>query len=136
MQLSRFGVSCDGELLAAFDAMIAAEGFANRSEALGHLMRQALLQAKARGDAPVVGTVVLVYDHHRRELSEQLIHLQHEHHSAVLSALHIHLDHHNCLEVVVVRGRASAVQALADGLISTPGVKNGQLLISASLPED
>lgn len=135
MQISRFGVSCERELLTAFDAMIAAEGFANRSEALGHLMRQALLAAKAKGNAPVVGTVTLVYDHHRHELSERLIHLQHQHHSEVLSALHIHLDHDNCLEVVIVRGRAGAVQELADGLISTPGVKSGQLMISTSLDE-
>ncbi len=50
----------------------------------------------------------------------------------MLSTLHVHLDHDNCLEVLVVRGRASSVKAIADALISTKGVKHGRLTITST----
>ena len=132
MELARFGVSCDRALLEEFDRRIAAAGYANRSEALGDLMQEYVLQRKAEGDEAVVGTVVIVYDHHRRELSEELLHLQHQHHSQVLSTLHIHLSADDCLEVVVIQGKAGHVQELADRLISTRGVKHGKLVFAAA----
>jgi CopG family nickel-responsive transcriptional regulator len=132
MDLARFGVSCDRAILEEFDRRIAADGYANRSEALGDLMQEFILQQKAQGDEEVVGSVVIVYDHHRRELSEELLHLQHQHHGQILSTLHIHLTADDCLEVVVIQGRASDVQTLADRLISTRGVKHGKLVFAAA----
>ncbi|MBI3667385.1 MAG: nickel-responsive transcriptional regulator NikR, partial [Acidobacteria bacterium] len=54
------------------------------------------------------------------------------HHKSILSTLHVHLDHDHCLEVLVVRGRAAAVQKIADTLISTKGVKHGRLTITTT----
>jgi CopG family nickel-responsive transcriptional regulator len=120
-------------LLAKFDRHIAQRGYTNRSEAFRDLIRDELVQkASESPDSAVVGTVTLVYDHHVRMLSDKLIDLQHEHHRAILSTLHVHLDHDNCLEVLVVRGRAAAVHKIADALISTKGVKHGRLTITAS----
>jgi CopG family nickel-responsive transcriptional regulator len=83
-------------------------------------------------DSTVVGTVTLVYDHHVRRLSEKLTSMQHDFHDHVLSTLHVHLDHDHCLEVLVVRGKASAIQKFADTLIATKGVKHGRLTITTS----
>jgi CopG family nickel-responsive transcriptional regulator len=44
----------------------------------------------------------------------------------------VHLDHDNCLEVLVVKGKASLVKKLADALISTKGVKHGRLTITST----
>jgi CopG family transcriptional regulator, nickel-responsive regulator len=85
-----------------------------------------------RADSDVVGTVTLVYDHHVRMLNEKLVDMQHEFHRNILSTLHVHLDHDNCLEVLVVRGKARVVQKVADALISTKGVKHGRLTITTS----
>jgi len=79
----------------------------------------------------MVGTVTLIYDHHTRLLPEKLTDIQHEHHEVVISTVHAHLDHHNCLEVVVLRGKSSDVQTLADKLISTKGVQHGRLVMSS-----
>ena len=79
-----------------------------------------------------MGTVTLVYDHHVRMLNDKLTDMQHDHHRSILSTLHIHLDHDNCLEVLVVRGKAGAVRKIADSLISTKGVKHGRLTITTS----
>ena len=78
------------------------------------------------------GTVTLVYDHHARLLPEKLTELQHHYHSAVLSALHVHLDHDNCLEVILVKGKASLVQKLSNALIAIKGVKHGRFTITTS----
>ena len=44
--LSRFGVSLEEDLLAAFDLSIAGVGYQNRSEAIRDLIRDHLIQKK------------------------------------------------------------------------------------------
>jgi CopG family nickel-responsive transcriptional regulator len=130
--LSRIGVSIDGDLLSKFDTFIATKGYENRSEAFRDLIRDRLVgSAVISPTALVVGTVTLIYDHHTRLLPEKLTDLQHEHHEVVISTVHAHLDHHNCLEVVVLRGKSRDVQTLADKLISTKGVQHGRLVMSS-----
>ena len=132
-ELSRIGVAIDTDLLGKFDELITERGYTNRSEAFRDLIRDELIaKASESSDAPVVGTVTLVYDHHVRMLSDKLIDLQHDHHRSILSTLHVHLDHDNCLEVLVVRGKAGVVRKIADALISTKGVKHGRLTITTS----
>ncbi len=132
-ELSRIGVAIDSELLRKFDQLISSRGYTNRSEAFRDMIRDELVQKSWESpDSQVVGTVTMVYDHHVRMLNEKLNDLQHDHHEQILSTLHVHLDHDNCLEVVIVKGKASAVQAIADKLISTKGVKHGRLILSTS----
>ena len=131
-QLSRTGVSLDEELLKVFDQLIAKRGYANRSEAFRDLIREALLADQVGSNNPVVGTLTLVYDHHVRLLNEKLTGMQHTHFHQILSSLHVHLDHDNCLEVLVVRGKASDVKNIADAIISTKGVKHGRLTITST----
>ena len=131
--LARIGVAIDSALLDKFDKLIEQRGYANRSEAFRDLIRDELVQKSWESpDSDVVGTVTLVYDHHVRMLNEKLTDMQHEHHRNILSTLHVHLDHDNCLEVLVVKGKARSVQKIADGLISTKGVKHGRLTITTT----
>lgn len=130
-ELSRIGVAIDSDLLEQFDELIASRGYTNRSEAFRDLIRGELVEeAWAKPDSLMVGTVTLVYDHHVRLLNEKLTGMQHEHYDHVLSTLHVHLDHDNCLEVLVIKGKASEVRRIADGLISTKGVKHGRLFVT------
>ena len=127
--LSRFGVSLEEDLLAAFDHSIVGLGYQNRSEAIRDLIRDHLIQKKvAHSDAEVIGVVTLVYDHRIHHLSDVLADMQHKAHVAVNASLHIHLDEHNCLEVIVIRGRAEKVHEVASRLIATKGVQNGKLV--------
>ena len=131
--LSRIGVAIDADLLDKFDRLIESRGYTNRSEAFRDLIRDELVeQSWQRPDSHVVGTVTLVYDHHVRLLNEKLTDLQHAHFHQILSTLHVHLDHDNCLEVLVVRGKAGQVKKIADALISTKGVKHGRLTITST----
>ncbi len=128
-ELQRFGVSMSEQLLVDFDAHIARKGYANRSEALRDLIRDHLVGAQwAESEEEVVGVITIVYDHHAHRVGDQLIEEQHEHHEQVLCTTHVHLDEHNCVEVIVARGKGAEVQALADRLISLRGVKHGRLV--------
>ncbi len=126
--LERFGVSMEDELLQRFDELIERKGYTSRSEAIRDLVRQELVKDEwADPNADVVGTVTIVYEHHEHELSNVLAELQHQYHEQIICTTHIHLDQHNCLEVIILRGQSSKIQYIADAIISTRGVKHGQL---------
>ncbi len=125
-ELARFGVSIEEPLLAQFDRLIAKKGYANRSEALRDLIRESLVKEQWNlGTAEAVGTVTLVYSHDVHELADKLTDLQHAHYRQIVSTLHVHLDPHHCLEVLVLRGKAKDLKAIAERLIGTRGVKHG-----------
>lgn len=125
-KLTRFGVSLDEELLEPFDALCAVKGYSNRSEALRDLIRKALVAEEwHQADGQGAGTLTLVYDHHKNDLARRLTQMQHDEHDIIIATLHVHLDHHNCLEVLILKGEAARVRALADKLISCKGVKHG-----------
>ncbi len=129
--LERIGVSLEDELLAQFDKLIADKGYVNRSEAIRDLIRDTLVQrswSESDGREERVAVVVLVYDHDSSSLAQKLAHIQHENFGAVVSALHVHMDEHNCLEVLVLRGRGRDVISMGEGLVSTKGVKYGKLV--------
>lgn len=130
-QLARIGVAIDGDLLEAFDGHIAAKGYQNRSEAFRDLIRDRLVREEtAAPEREVVGSLTLVYDHHQRNLTDKITALQHDYHGVVVSTLHVHLDHHNCLEVLILRGKSKPVRELADRLIALKGIEHGQLAIT------
>ena len=131
-QLSRTGVSLDEDLLKEFDRLIARRGYANRSEAIRDLIREALLSEAVDANKPVVGTLTLVYDHHVPGLSEKLTAAQHAAGTAVLTATHVHLDHHYCLEVIIMKGRSKALRELADRMLALKGVELGKLVLTNS----
>lgn len=131
-ELVRFGVAVDEELLRKFDELTVARGYANRSEALRDLMRDALVQQQWQANEEVVGVITLLYDHHARNLEAQLTDIQHEHHEQILSTMHIHLDHNNCLEIIAVRGTGRQIEELATKLIGMKGVRHGKLTATST----
>jgi CopG family nickel-responsive transcriptional regulator len=129
--IERIGISLEPDLLARFDRLIEQKGYVNRSEAVRDLIRDALVQrewSEAGGADERVAVVALVYDHDSSSLAQKLAHIQHENHKAVVSALHVHMDEHNCLEVLVLRGRGREVVRMGEGLVSTKGVKYGKVV--------
>jgi CopG family nickel-responsive transcriptional regulator len=131
-KLARIGVSMESDLLQQFDEVISQKSYSNRSEAIRDLIRDHLVEIRIDQNKVVVGTLTIVYDHHRPKLTEKLIEAQHQLGGKVLSAMHVHLDHHNCLEVVVVKGRSREIRGFADGILSLRGVNHGQLVIAGA----
>jgi CopG family transcriptional regulator, nickel-responsive regulator len=129
----RFSVSIPDDLLKKLDTYIRQKGYANRSEAVRDLVRDKYVNNEWLKDSKeVVGTVTLVYNHEFRDLSDKLTEFQHNHVHNIISSMHIHLDHHNCLEVLVIRGKSNIIQEIADKLIATKGVKHGKLVMTTT----
>lgn len=132
MSVTRFSVSLDDNLLAAFDKGIEAQGYPNRSKAIADLVRESLVRSQWKDGEQVAAAIIMVYDHHKRDLSNRLTHTQHDYHHLIVSSQHVHLDHDNCLEVVVARGKTEEVTELADKLKTTKGVKYASLAAAST----
>lgn len=134
-QIERVGISLDKKLLSMFDKLITRQGYQNRSEAIRDLIRQQLsVERLSNPKAKAVAGVFLVYDHHSTKLTEKLTGLQHSNLLQTICSTHIHLDTHDCLEVIVLRGRVGEINKMAETLISLKGVKLGRVnLIAADL---
>jgi CopG family nickel-responsive transcriptional regulator len=129
MRTTRFGVSMDEELLERLDSIVENRRYPNRSEAIRDLVRAALVEEEwGMAQEDIIGVLVIVFDHHQRELSSRLLEKEHGSDVDILATLHLHLDHHNCLEAKVIRGNTAQVRAVADELISMKGVKFGRLI--------
>jgi len=129
--LYRFGVSLEQKLIDVFDAYIASENYRNRSEAIRDLIREKLIQKKRDENGLVAGAIVMSYDHHRHELVEKMMLIQHDYYENIISTQHVHLDHENCLEIIAVRGKSREVEALASKLKAFVGVTHVNVSITA-----
>ncbi|MBA3061205.1 MAG: nickel-responsive transcriptional regulator NikR [Nitrospirota bacterium] len=133
MAIIRFGISIENPLLERFDSLIKKKGYASRSEAVRDLIRDSLVMKEwESATTETVGTITIVYSHDTRELADTLTDLQHRYLDSIVSSMHIHLDAHNCLEVIVVKGKAKDIKAIADRLIGTKGVKHGKLSVTTT----
>ncbi len=130
MQVRRFGVSLEEDVLNALDEIVIKHSFPNRSQAIRHLVKSSLVSDKVNENKIVAGAIVIVYDHHKRELNNKLMHVQHDYHDLILSTQHVHLQHDLCLETITVKGRAKKLLELADKIIGTKGIKHGKLVIT------
>lgn len=132
-KIIRFAVSLPEKLLESFDRVIDRKGYPSRSEAIRDLIRAHLVEQDwTEGDKEVVGTITIVYDHDTRELLDKLMDFQHHRHNFIISSTHIHLNEHNCLEVLIVKGKAKDIKKLSDKLISIRGIKHGKLTTTST----
>jgi len=127
-KLTRFSIAISEELSLKFDRLIKKRGYENRSEAFRDIVRRELVDQEWEDGSLVSGTITLIYDHHKRNLLNQITDLQHKHGELIISTSHVHIDHHNCLEVIIVKGESKEIQKFADKLIGTKGVVAGDLV--------
>ena len=132
MKIKRFGISLEEGLLKSLDNLVKAHHFPNRSQAVRFLIRNNLVEKNFKDNGRVCGCIVLVYDHHKRDLLNKSTDIQHDYQNLIISTQPNHLDHRNCLEVITVKGRAKQLQELADKLISLKGVKHGKLVVTGA----
>jgi len=127
--MQRFTISLDDHLAEAFDALIAARAYENRSEAVRDLLRAELERSRQADGQSLhcVACLSYVFSHHARDLTERLTALQHAHHDLAVSTMHAHLDHEHCLETVILRGPTEAVRQFAQGVCAERGVHHGLL---------
>jgi CopG family nickel-responsive transcriptional regulator len=131
-ELIRFGVSLPRDLLENFDRRIREKKYTNRSEALRDLIREDLVRREWQANKAIAGAVILIYDHHKRELLDKIVDIQHDFQSIIISTQHVHLDHHNCLEIIALRGTSVQARRLTDMLRALKGIKHATLSMSTT----
>jgi CopG family nickel-responsive transcriptional regulator len=130
--LVRFSLSLEKALLDRLETLAGKRGYENRSEFVRDMIRDRLVDQEWRESGEVVGTITLVYDHHRRELSNRLTSLQHHHHDMIKATTHVHLDDDLCAEMIIARGAAGEISGLADELRRQKGVLHAALSLSST----
>ena len=132
-KVQRIGISLENGLLEKFDKLIDDQGYQNRSEAVRDLIRGRLAEQQLSDPkTEAVAGVFVVYDHHHPQVTQKLTKLQHSELLKTISSMHVHLDHHNCLEVILLRGKIKEIQKLGDNIVSLKGVKLGKVNLIAA----
>lgn len=123
--MQRISISIDDELLEIIDALSQQRGYTSRSEALRDIVRDSVMREKAaeNGDAPCFATLSYVYEHETRDLARRLTNAQHHHHDLSVTTLHVHVNEHDCLEVVILKGKVREIRAFADSVTTQRGVR-------------
>jgi CopG family nickel-responsive transcriptional regulator len=130
MSLARFGVSLDEDILKALDEFVIENKLPNRSQAIRHLVERNLVEKKWQCNQIVAGAIVMLYDHHKGDVTIKSNDIQHEYFDVILSSQHFHLSHENCIEIVAVKGTANRLTELSDKLIGIKGIIHGKLVMS------
>jgi len=130
MSLVRFGVGLEEDILKALDSFVVENSLPNRSQAIRHLVEKNTVEKKWQCNNTVAGAIVMLYDHHKGDVTTKSNDIQHEYFDVILSSQHFHLSHDNCLEIVAVKGVASRLTELSDKLIGIKGIIHGKLVMS------
>ncbi len=131
-QVARITISVEEPLLKQFESFVAQNGYPTRSEAMKGLMRKALIEEEWQRGTDVAGAISIVYDHHKGGVLQKLVDVQHDFGPLIVCTQHVHLDHHNCMEVLVVRGRAAGIRKLLAKLKSAKGLKHSSLMMATT----
>ncbi len=130
MPVTRFSISLEKELLEELDLYADDNNFANRSQALRYLIEKNIVEKKWHCNNVVAGAIVMIYDHHKKDIIAKSNDIQHNYFDVILSSQHYHLSHDICLEIIAVKGYANKLTDLSDKLISIKGIKHGKLIMS------
>jgi len=130
MSVTRFGVSLDEELLKALDEYVAENLFANRSQAIRHLIEKNLVEKKWKCDNVVAGAVVLVFNHDKTDILTKSSDIQFTYKEHILSTQGFYLNDQNYLQIIAVKGPSKKLTEISDKLISIRGIQHGKLVMS------
>lgn len=131
-KLVRLSLSLEDTLLDKLSALVQDGGYENRSEYIRDLIRDEIARKQWSSGGEVIGTLTLIYNHHRRGLTEKLVDLQHHCHCRVLASTHVHLSHEICAEMIMMKGRGGEIEELANAMKRLKGVLKAELAAGAA----
>lgn len=130
--LARVSLSLEESLLESLSNLVEENGYENRSEYIRDLIRDRLAREQWKSGGEVIGTLTLIYNHHRRGVTEKLVELQHHSGEHVLASTHVHLSHEICAEMVMLRGNGAGIVKLANAMKKLRGVLHAELSMSTT----
>jgi CopG family transcriptional regulator, nickel-responsive regulator len=130
MSVVRFGVSLDKDLLEALDEYVDDNRFANRSQALRHLIEKNLVEKKWKCDNIVAGALTLVFNHDKADIFMKSSEIQFEYRNFVLSVQGFYLNDENYMQLIALKGPSRKLTEISEKLISIKGIQHGKIVMS------
>ena len=124
-KVSRVSFSIQPKLLEEFDNVWRLMGYEERSKAIQNVIRGTIgdHELKSNPESMVVGGILLLYDHSKREIDHDITEIGHDYISVIASTTHVHLDKERCLDITTVRGKLGDILELERGLRKLDGVE-------------
>lgn len=127
--IRRFSISVEDDVLKLVDDQVRQGFYPNRSDAVRAMIRAQAVRQEFKARHEVIGILGVVYDHHKPNLVNKMLHTQHDTKAEILGSQHQHLDHHHCLESILVRGKAKDLEKFQKSIQSIRGIKYASLLV-------
>ena len=128
----RFSVSLPKQLLDELDSKISDQGYASRSEFTRDLIREKIVNDSWKdANEELIGVLTLVYLHHQNDLVVKMMDIEHKANLNIVCTTHIHIDHNNCLETLILRGKAGTIEKFSEKIGGLKGVKFSKLTKAA-----
>ena len=122
-KVERISFTVPSDFLQEFDKLWGELNYKSRSQAISDAMRMFFTKKKQdEEDVQVDGFVIILYNHHHRNVLEELTEIEHRSKIVIRSTMHIHLSEENCGEVIAVSGKLSNVKLFANKIQSIKGM--------------
>ncbi|MFP3159284.1 MAG: nickel-responsive transcriptional regulator NikR [Hydrogenobaculum sp.] len=132
-KVERICITIPKELVDFIDKKVE-QSYASRSEFVRDLVREAIVEDEWEDENnELIGVLVIIYDHHKRELTQKLLDIQHNHYINILCTTHIHIDHNNCLETIMIKGPSQTIVETVSIIAGLNGVKFAKLVKASKL---
>ncbi|WP_010663665.1 nickel-responsive transcriptional regulator NikR [Marinilabilia salmonicolor] len=132
MSVVRFGVSLEQDLLDELDLFVKDNTLANRSQGIRRLIKNYLFEKKWQCNNVVAGSITLVYNLHKNDLTAKLADIQFEYRDVILSSQHFYLSTDESFEIIAVRGESKKLTELADKIRAMKGINRGKLAMTSA----
>lgn len=128
----RFSVSLPKQLLDELDKKVESQGYASRSEFTRDLIREKIINDSWKNaDEELIGVLTLIYTHHQNDLVVKMMNIEHDASVEISCTTHVHIDHYNCLETLILRGKATNIEEFSAKIAGLKGVKFAKLTKAA-----
>ncbi|MCX7760386.1 MAG: nickel-responsive transcriptional regulator NikR [Hydrogenothermaceae bacterium] len=131
--LVRVSITLPTDLLEYIDNQVVNRNYSSRSEFIRDILREQIVDDMWQSEDEVIGVLTIIYDHHRRELSQKMVDIQHNDYINIMCSTHIHLDHYNCLETIILKGKADKIIEISNQIAGLNGVKFAKLTKTANI---
>jgi CopG family nickel-responsive transcriptional regulator len=129
--VDRMSVTLPPDLLTELDGIVDAGDYDSRSEATRDAIRAFVTEFNQQTGLSGTrsGTVVVLFEHHQSDVTDEMTHLQHDFTETIIAVHHVHLSHDLCLESIAVEGRGDQIEALVSRLRPLEGVHHVKLTV-------
>jgi len=131
---TRASFSLPPDLLQQLDEVTKVMGYMERSKTIQMAIRNLITESKlhANDKALAVGAIVVLYNHEKKGIDEELNDVGHDFIKSIVASLHVHLDKKQCLSIIVAKCAMRTMRTLEQRLRGIDGIT--ELKLSYTVP--